>query len=265
MIPGSGGWGGTVREWRDEVIPLPDVVGDVRFRFRFVSNFSGSDGIFDGWFIDAVSVHTWPRTHGGVVETEEEPDGLKVRLRIGTLFPESVPGSAALEMARGGDERTLLTTSWGPDEATAEGDFELLPLAAGETVCFWIRWNGGERAPAAPLVLTNPLSGGPLLAGTPGLVRAGESAEIRFRVPGTEPVPVSLRLFDLRGSLVATLLEGERHPGAHREPWVNRGETGRTLPRGGVLSSRPRGGSVPRRDVWFCFPERFRPDSRYRG
>jgi len=46
------------------------------------------------------------------------------------------------------------------------------------------------------------------------------------------PGSVSLRVFDMSGSLVRTLVDGWREPGLYSEVWDGRSDDGRALPSG---------------------------------
>jgi hypothetical protein len=53
---------------------------------------------------------------------------------------------------------------------------------------------------------------------------------IRFEIP--KPGRVSLRIFDVRGALVRTLVDGWKEPGVYREIWNGRSQRGDELPSG---------------------------------
>jgi len=70
------------------------------------------------------------------------------------------------------------------------------------------------------------ISPNPLSTGRPGV--------IEFSVPGTgsEAAPVELRVFDLQGRVVRTLIRGEAVAGGHSVEWDGRDGSGRILPSG---------------------------------
>jgi hypothetical protein len=53
---------------------------------------------------------------------------------------------------------------------------------------------------------------------------------IRYEIP--KAGRVSLRIFDVSGSLVRTLVDAWREPGAYSEVWDGRGDAGKALPSG---------------------------------
>jgi uncharacterized repeat protein (TIGR01451 family) len=76
-----------------------------------------------------------------------------------------------------------------------------------------------------------PLGAAPRMARVhpvyPNPVRAG--GRFAFDVPGSGPVPVTLRIYDVAGRMVAEVLQTELIPGAHVVDWNGRGTGGRAL------------------------------------
>jgi flagellar hook assembly protein FlgD len=54
-------------------------------------------------------------------------------------------------------------------------------------------------------------------------------ARFAFDVPGSGAVPVTLRIYDVAGRVVAEVVKGELIPGAHVVDWNGRGVGGREL------------------------------------
>jgi flagellar hook assembly protein FlgD len=53
-----------------------------------------------------------------------------------------------------------------------------------------------------------------------------------FDVPGPRAAPVTLRIYDVAGRMVAELLTSELTPGAHVVQWNGRGAAGRSVAAG---------------------------------
>ncbi|MCR4439992.1 MAG: FlgD immunoglobulin-like domain containing protein [bacterium] len=60
------------------------------------------------------------------------------------------------------------------------------------------------------------------------------ATSIRFELPGEQgrSQPVTLRVYDVKGQLIRTLIDGERTPGVHTVAWDGCDEAGRPLPSG---------------------------------
>src|SRR5262245_48301127 len=80
----------------------------------------------------------------------------------------------------------------------------------------------GETAPWAGFWLARPAPN-PFMPGTSPLT-------VRYSLPSASPV--SIGVYDVRGSRVARLLEGPMGPGEHALTWNGRIESGRTAPAG---------------------------------
>jgi subtilase family serine protease len=58
---------------------------------------------------------------------------------------------------------------------------------------------------------------------------------IRFDLPGSEPAPVELVVYNVTGQLVRRLISGERKPGAHETLWDGKDDWGNAVPSGTYL------------------------------
>lgn len=91
-------------------------------------------------------------------------------------------------------------------------------------------------AVAAAATLAVPIPVDPTAEGSPlRLARLwpnpfGNQAGIRYAVPGR--VPVALRIYDVRGRLLRTLVDDVRNPGVHEVWWDGRDDAGRRVPPG---------------------------------
>ena len=103
--------------------------------------------------------------------------------------------------------RTTIQTIDGKEVALKAGKavWRLEPLGGS----YSIDWFRAEVAEQIPTRIAKPSSGAPLAYG----IDASPSGNVRFSVPGTERV--SLRMYDLKGRMVAVLHDGVKSPGVY--------------------------------------------------
>jgi hypothetical protein len=229
--PDQPAWGGRSEGWEPVVVPLDHVSGPAIFRFHFVSDFTGDHGIYEGWLVDEVLVRSWDRPHSAVFDPPVVDEGeVEVAFHVLPLIGGEKPGGIRLLRETGSERLTLGEWSFVGrlDEVVSSTDGE-----PGRVDRYWLEWSDGSGDRVGPLVVVHPGEAPfSLLGATPTLVRRGEGAGIRYRVPGTEPSRVTLDLFDLRGARLLRVEEGVRIPGVHHLPWPTRSDTGRPLSSG---------------------------------
>ena len=208
--PNHPAWGGQA-DWHEVVVPF-NLRGQVRFRFHFVSDFSGNQGLYDGWAVDALLVRSWD--HAYAVDFELPTYSEKTAAITFDVLPlfdrESAEELRLIRDADGGDVEVGRWTVDGHLRQTVELD-DLNPLRVER---IWVEWSDGDRQ--GPLIVAPP--GAPharLLDPTPAILRRGEGGVIWYRVPGATSASVLLEVYDVRGARVARLEEGLRTAGSH--------------------------------------------------
>jgi hypothetical protein len=203
-------WGGR-SDWEEVVVPL-DMRGQVRFRFHFVSDFSGNGGVYDGWTIDALLVRTWEHAHAVQFEEPKYQDGgAAITVDIFPLFDRGNAETVRILRDSGlGEVELGRWTIEGRLRKTFHLD-DLNPLRAER---IWIEWSDGDRQ--GPLLIEPPgTTSARLLDPTPAILLRGGGGTIWYRVPGTTGASIRLDVFDVRGARVARLEDGFRQAGSH--------------------------------------------------
>jgi hypothetical protein len=213
-------WGGQ-SDWQEIVVPF-DLQGQVRFRFHFVSDFSGGEAIYDGWSVDALLVRTWDHAH--VVEFEApqyREGGAYITFDAYPLFDDTTPEN--MRVVRDAGQGDVELGRWTVD-GRMQQTFVLDGLNPLRVERLWIEWSNGDRQ--GPLLIEPPgTTTARLLDPTPAILRRGEGGMIWYRVPGTTGASVHLDIYDVRGARVARLEDGFREAGSH----VHTGFPGRDL------------------------------------
>lgn len=203
-------WGGR-SDWQEVVVPF-DLRGQVRFRFHFVSDFSGNQDVYEGWSVDALLIRTWD--HAYAVDFEAPDYGDRTAAITFLAFPLFDRESAEdLRLLRDGGRGEVELGRWtvlDPIRQTVQLD-GLDPLRVERV---WIEWSDGDRQ--GPLLVAAPgAAGARLLDPTPAILRRGDGGAIWYRVPGPNGTAVLLDVYDVRGARVARLEEGFREAGSH--------------------------------------------------
>lgn len=104
--------------------------------------------------------------------------------------------------------------------------YEIKPVSYDGTETRGVRFTLQVGSLEVSRLALRRVSPNPLATGRPGV--------IEFSVPGsgTQVAPVELRVFDLQGRVVRTLIQGEAVAGGHSVEWDGRDSGGRILPSG---------------------------------
>ncbi len=157
------------------------------------------------------------------VRVAREPLGARLSWRL-----ETGGGSIGLHVHRQAPDRGRVRLTARPISAQGEGSFLDTDAPSG-SADYWIEELGtGESMWHGPY----PLGAAPLPAAlTLRAARNGDGAAVlRFDLP--RPGRVSLKLYDLRGRLVAVLAEGEFAAGSHGARWEGRDRSRRVVASG---------------------------------
>jgi immune inhibitor A len=229
--PGGSAWSGRGTAWEEIVVPMSHLEGEVRIRFHFVSDFTGSGGIYEGWFVDELLVRSWEHTHAAVFNPPgSEVDNVRIGFSVIPLFEAANPGGVTL-IRETGFERQVLGR-W-PYDQSLDVSLNLTPGDPGQVDWYWLEWDDHAITPAGPLVVAvPPPPNEPLLRASPSPLLRGRGGSIQYRVPSLERTRATLDLFDSRGGWVTRLVEGEHLPGPYRAAWPSRSESGRGLSAG---------------------------------
>jgi immune inhibitor A len=200
--------------WQEVVVPLT-LRGNVRFRFHFVSDFSGNSGLYDGWSVDAFLLRSWDHAHAAVFQPPQyRGASAQVTLDMFPLFGHSDPERVRLLRDRGMGREEL--GQWTLSDRRSE-TVMLNGIDPWRVERLWLEWPDGDRQ--GPLLIATPGAARTrLLDPTPAVLRRGEGGLIYYRVPGDVSAPVLLQVFDVRGARVARLEDGFREPGSHVHP-----------------------------------------------
>lgn len=237
---GPQGWWGSTGGWEEVVVPLR-VSGEVRVRFHFVSDVTGSEGIYTGWFVDAVVVRSWASDRAGVVSPVPATSGLHLDLSVLPVFPyRPIEGGVTLIREAGLLRRELGT--W-PYTGRLDARAEVGDPVPGAVERYWLRWDDPSHAPAGPFLVQVPGGAPGFFARTPGVIHRGDGGRIGYNVPGTEPLPVRLDLFDVQGRLLMHLVDAVQSPGFQEAVWPARAATGQDVA-AGVYFLRARAGDL---------------------
>lgn len=140
---------------------------------------------------------------------------------------EPLLGFNVYRLDRGRIEPRLLNTELLPAGATGFTDTDVVPGAYHRYHVAAVRPDHSEvRSPAVPV--TVDLAMMDLAQNQPNPFNA--ATEVRFSLD--RPGDVRLRIYDLSGRLVRTLLDGERPAGSHAVMWHGRDDAGRNAPSG---------------------------------
>jgi len=155
---------------------------------------------------DGVSTVSWD------IESDGDLDGLNLYRRQPA---ESAPGKKLNEGRLNAGTGVFVDREIEPGTAyiyTLEAvPFECSPFILGTTSLVQIPNTNGQLLGANYPNPFNPIT------------------TIPYRVPGVGPIPVSLKIFDIRGQLVRTLLEDVLEPGFYCEVWNGRTDGGKVV------------------------------------
>lgn len=211
--PNHAAWGGR-SAWQEIVVPF-DLRGQVRFRFHFVSDFSGNQGIYDGWSVDALLIRSWDHAHAVAFDPPQyDENRATVTFDAFPLF--DWVGGEEMRLLREAGQGETEVGRWTVDRST-RNTVTLYDVDPFRVERIWVEWSGSDRQ--GPLLLAAP--GAPearLLDPTPSVFRRGDNSVISYRVPGTAGASILLQVYDVLGGRVACLEKGFREAGTHVHP-----------------------------------------------
>jgi len=188
------------------------LLSDARFRIRDITN---GDPLLDGFLLQVGYLPARPGRH---------PDMIQAYLDVPPAFAHGVnntigsPFLAAMQLAEGANELPMLWMypSAPMFDAAARGICIVAPGGVPYTLTIGIVGSAtvstGDELPAAWFELPHP---NPF----------AQSSAFRFHLPAASRV--SAQVFDVNGSLVRTLLDGQREAGWIAATWDGRGDNGR--------------------------------------
>ena len=166
------------------------------------------------------------RDNGGQAQLLTSPSGKKLIL-YGSQEHDAATAAGPSLIVRGGDEDLLLTSGEAPTLVDMNGDsfmdavFPMTARASGsvsiEGLPLWARWSAASGVYLAPVQSTpvgvepeDPIAFGLKITPNPASIRA----TLVYSVPRSGPV--RLRVFDVSGRAVATLVDGNVAAGRHK-------------------------------------------------